>query len=245
MPNTTPTVYIVEDDITVRGSLEALIRSAGWRPETAASAEDLLARPGVPGPSCLLLDVTQPDHETLAVQRRLAAARSEMPIIMISGQGDVPMTVRAIKAGAVEFLVKPLADEVVLGAVREAVEQSGAVLLREAELRELRVRYATLSRREREVMALVVAGLLNKQVGGRLGISEITVKAHRGRVMVKMGADSLARLVTIALRLHLPSVPEIGRPTAGAHSFGPRMSGASAAASQAWKNQGGYLQAAV
>ncbi len=245
MSNTTPTVFIVDDDITVRQSLEVLIRSAGWRPETAASAEDLLARPGVPGPSCLLLDVTRPNHETLAVQQRLVAARSEMPIIVISGQGDVPLTVRAMKAGAVEFLVKPLADDVVLSAVREAVEQSGAVLLREAELRELRVRYATLSRREREVLALVVAGLLNKQVGGRLGISEITVKAHRGRVMSKMGADSLAGLVTMALRLQLPPVPQIGRAPLGAHPAGPRMSGASAAGPQVWKSQGGYLQAAV
>jgi FixJ family two-component response regulator len=202
-----PTVFIVDDDISVRESLEALIHAEGWRAEAFASGHDFLTRPRLHGPSCLLLDLALPGLDGLALQQRLAAERTEMPIIIITGHGDVVMTVRAMKAGAVEFLMKPLAGEAVLRAVREAVERSHEVLQREAQTRELRERYDSLSVREREVMALVVAGLLNKQVGGRLGISEITVKAHRGRVMRKMRASSLPDLVTMAASLRLTPAP--------------------------------------
>ena len=200
--NRTPIVFVVDDDVSVRESLELLVRTAGWEPRLFASARDFLARPRVLAPSCLVLDVSLPDLNGLELQERIAADRLEMPIIFITGYGDVPMTVRAMKAGAVEFLTKPFEEHVLLYAIRQAIERSRAALGDRAELRALRDRYATLSPREREVMALVVAGLLNKQVGGRLGISEITVKAHRGRVMRKMGAGSLADLVTMAARLH-------------------------------------------
>jgi FixJ family two-component response regulator len=199
----TPIVFVVDDDISVRESLELLIRHEGWLPETFATAEAFLARPQVPVPSCLVLDVTLPDLNGLDLQRRIAADRVEMPIIFITGYGDVPMTVRAMKAGAVEFLTKPFGDEVMLAAIRGAIARSTVALAQEAEMRVLRDRYASLSPREREVMALVVSGLLNKQVGGDLGISEITVKAHRGRVMQKMQAGSLADLVGMAAKLRI------------------------------------------
>jgi FixJ family two-component response regulator len=208
MSHATPIVFVVDDDVSVRESLELLIRTAGWKPETFASAQEFLSRPRVPVPSCLVLDVSLPDLNGLDLQRRIAADRIDMPIIFITGYGDVPMTVRAMKAGAVEFLTKPFGDEELLSAIRQAIERSQAALGEAEELRALRDRYATLSRREREVMELVVSGLLNKQVGGELDISEITVKAHRGRVMRKMNAHSLADLVTMAARLHLPPRPK-------------------------------------
>jgi len=204
----TPIVFVVDDDISVRESLELLICFAGWRPQTFASAHEFLSRPRVFVPSCLVLDVTLPDLNGLELQKHLATDRIDMPIIFITGHGDVPMTVRAMKAGAVEFLTKPYGNEVLLSAIEEAIECSHATLRREAEMRLMRDLYASLSRRERQVMALVARGLLNKQVGCELGISEITVKAHRGNVMRKMKADSLAELVIMAARLQLTPTPK-------------------------------------
>lgn len=200
-----PTVYVVDDDISVRESLDLLIQSAGWHPECCASAKEFLGRPRLSGPSCLVLDVSLPDLNGLELQLRISGDRSDMPIIFITGHGDVPTSVRAMKAGAVEFLTKPFDDGVLIEAIRHALERSAAALGDETRRRTLRDCYATLSQREREVMALVVSGRLNKQIGGTLGISEITVKAHRGRVMRKMNADSLAALVTMAAALGLPS----------------------------------------
>ena len=208
MSHATPIVFVVDDDVSVRESLELLIRSAGWQPETFASAQEFLARPPVFAPSCLVLDVNLPDLNGLDLQKRVAADRIDMPIIFITGYGDVPMTVQAMKPGAVEFLTKPFGDDVLLSAIRLAIERSHTALDDEAERRALRDRHASLSRREREVMALVVSGLLNKQVGFELGISEITVKAHRGKVMRKMKAGSLADLVNMAARLRLASAPK-------------------------------------
>jgi len=205
MSHATPIVFVVDDDVSVRESLEALIRYEGWRPETFASAQEFLSRPRVPTPSCLVLDVGLPDLNGLDLQKRIAANRIDMPIIFITGYGDVPMSVQAMKAGAIEFLTKPFGDDVLLGAIRNALERSCRALDHEAEIKALQGRHLSLSRREREVMALVVSGLLNKQVGFELGISEITVKAHRGKVMRKMEAHSLADLVTMAARLGLPT----------------------------------------
>ena len=197
-----PIVFVVDDDVSVREALELLIRFEGWLSETFASAEEFLAHPRVFTPNCLVLDVSLPDLNGLDLQK-LVADRIEMPIIFITGYGDVPMTVRAMKAGAVEFLTKPFAEEALLGAIRHAIERSQTALGNEEEMQALRGRYASLTPREREVMALVVSGLLNKQVGFELGISEITVKGHRGKVMLKMKADSLADLVRIAERLRV------------------------------------------
>jgi FixJ family two-component response regulator len=194
-------VFVVDDDDSVRDSLDLLIRTAGWRSETYASAAAFLARPRVLVPSCLVLDVSLPDLNGLDLQDRLGADGGKLPIIFLTAHGDVPMTVRAMKAGATEFLTKPFRDDVLLGAIASALERSRTALEQHSETQRLRDRYATLSRREREVMALVVAGLLNKQTAGELRISEITVKAHRGRVMRKMGAGSLADLVKMADRL--------------------------------------------
>jgi FixJ family two-component response regulator len=202
-----PIVFVVDDDISVRESLEMLIQFAGWQPETFASAEEFLAHPRVFAPNCLVLDVSLPDLNGLDLQK-LVADRLEMPIIFITGYGDVPMTVRAMKAGAVEFLTKPLAEEALLGAIRHAIERSQTALGNEAEMQALRGRYASLTPREREVLALVVSGLLNKQVGFELGISEITVKGHRGKMMQKMNADSLADLVRMAAELRLAPSPK-------------------------------------
>ena len=198
-----PIVFVVDDDISVRESLELLIRCEGWHPETFSSAQQFLARPRPLVPSCLVLDFSLPGLTGLELQKRIAVERAEMPIIFITGHGDVPMTVQAMKAGAVEFLTKPFNDDVLLTAIRAALERSRVVLSLKAEMRVLRERYASLSQRERQVMALVVSGLLNKQVGGELGISEITVKAHRGKVMQKMMAGSVADLVKMATRLGL------------------------------------------
>ena len=203
-PGEAPVVFVVDDDVSVRESLELLIRSAGWHAETFASAEDFLARSHIDGPSCLVLDVSLPNLNGLDLQKRIVD-RAGVPIIFITGYGDVPMTVKAMKAGAVEFLTKPFSAEVLLGAIQSAIERSALALGLEAELTIIKDAYASLSRRERDVMALVVKGALNKHVAAELGISEITVKAHRGRVMRKMHADSLAHLVNIAARLGLPS----------------------------------------
>ena len=207
MPDVTSIVFVVDDDVSVRESLELLIRTAGWRPETFASAQEFLSRPRATVPCCLVLDVTLPGLNGLELQQQLAE-RTDMPIIFITGHGDVPMSVQAMKAGAVEFLTKPFKDDVLLDAIRGAIERSRAALRLDSEMRALRNCYESLTPREREVMALVVSGLLNKQVGGELGISEITVKAHRGQVMRKMKADSLPDLVTMAARLGLRSAPK-------------------------------------
>jgi FixJ family two-component response regulator len=201
MSDATPIVFVVDDDVSVRESLESLIRCEGWRPETFASAQEFLDHPRVHLPNCLVLDVSLPGLTGLDLQTLVADERTDMPIIFITGHGDIPMTVQAMKAGAVEFLTKPFDDEVLLTAIRAALERSRAALGLEAEMQVLRDRYASLSQRERQVMVLVVSGLLNKQVGGELGISEITVKAHRGKVMQKMKADSLPALVKMAAKL--------------------------------------------
>jgi FixJ family two-component response regulator len=207
MPAASSIVFVVDDDVSVREALELLIKSAGLQAETFASAQDFLAHPRPTVPSCLVLDVTLPGLNGLELQQRMAE-RTDMPIIFITGHGDVPMSVRAMKAGAIEFLTKPFNDGVLLEAIGQALARSREALGRESEMQRLRSCYASLTPRERDVMALVVSGLLNKQVGGELGISEITVKAHRGQVMRKMKADSLPELVTMAARLGLQTVPK-------------------------------------
>ncbi len=196
-----PIVFVVDDDVSVRESLEALIRCEGWEPQTFPSGAEFLAHPPVLTPSCLVLDVSLPGVNGLDLQTRIATDRADMPIIFITGHGDIPMTVRAMKAGAVEFLTKPFSDDVLLDAIRKAIQRSRTALARDAEIKELRDRQNSLTPREREVMDWVVSGLLNKQIGAELGISEITVKAHRGQVMRKMKAKSLADLVTMAAAL--------------------------------------------
>jgi FixJ family two-component response regulator len=201
MLETVPIVFILDDDISVRDSLEGLIRHHGWQPETFATAQEFLKRMRGPEPCCLILDIFLPDINGLDLQTRIADDRIDMPIIFVTGANDIPMTVRAMKAGAVEFLTKPFSDEPLLNAVRGALDRSRARLSLDDELRDLRDRFAALSRREREVLLLVISGRLNKQVGAELGISEITVKAHRGRMMQKMGARTFADLMKMALKL--------------------------------------------
>jgi FixJ family two-component response regulator len=203
----TPIVFVVDDDVAIRESLEALLCCAGWRVQTFESTQEFLTYPRVLAPSCLVLDVTLPDGNGLDLQTRIAVDRADMPIIFITGHGNIPMTVRAMKAGAIEFLTKPFRSEVLLSAIQNAIEQSHVALRDAASLAAVRASYALLTSREREVMALVVCGRLNKQIGGELGISEITVKAHRGRVMQKMKANSLADLVRIAARVNLKAAP--------------------------------------
>ncbi len=203
MSQASPIVFVVDDDISVRESLELLIQHEGVRVETFTSAREFLDRPGISVPSCLVLDLSLPGLNGLELQKRVAAERPDIPIIFITGHGDIPATVQAMKAGAVEFLTKPISDEALMKAIRSSLERSKALLGRDEEHRILRARYARLTPREREVMGLVVTGLLNKQVASELGISEITVKAHRGSMMRKMEADSLAELVNLAARLRL------------------------------------------
>jgi len=197
----TPIVFIVDDDVSVRESLELLVRNENWKPETFASAQEFLNHPRKLVPSCLVLDLSMPGLNGLELQKQLAVEPINTPIIFITGYGDVPKTVQAMKAGAVEFLTKPLDYEALVSAIRNALQRSRLALAQGSEMQELRDRYASLTHREQQVMALVVSGLLNKQVGGELGISEITVKAHRRQVMQKMKANSLADLVRMAAKL--------------------------------------------
>lgn len=203
MADVTPVVFVVDDDVSVRESLESLIRTAGWQPETFVSAQEFLAHPRATAPCCLVLDVTLPGLSGLDLQQQLAE-HTGMPIIFITGHGDVPMSVQAMKAGAVEFLTKPFNDDVLLNAIRSAVERSRAEHRKKAELADLHQRLSSLTPRERQVLPLVVSGLLNKQAAAELGISEITLQIHRGRMMKKMGAESLAELVRMAAALEIP-----------------------------------------
>jgi FixJ family two-component response regulator len=207
MLSATPIVFVVDDDPSVREALESLIAQAGWRPQVFESAQDFLGFPRASAPSCLVLDVTMPGLNGLELQSLIAGDRIDMPIIFITGHADVPMTVKAMKAGAVEFLTKPVAEDVLIRAIGSAIARSRITLDQESESQALRSLYAKLTPRERDVMTLVVRGLLNKQVGGELGMAEITVKAHRGQVMRKMKAASFADLVNMGARLGLASAP--------------------------------------
>lgn len=202
MATAKPIVFVVDDDVWIRESLQTLLQDEGWQPETFASAQEFLDRPRPFTPSCLVLDVSLPGLDGLELQKRVAAERTDMPIIFITGHGDIPMSVGAMKAGAIEFLTKPFSDEVLLTAIRQALERSRLALTNQATIKELRDRYASLTPRERDVMRLVVSGLLNKQVAGELSITESTVKAHRGQVMQKMKANSVADLVKMTAILH-------------------------------------------
>ena len=211
MSDTGALVYVVDDDVSAREGLARLVCSAGLTPKTFVSGEEFLAASRSKGPGCLILDVNLPGVNGLDLQRELAESDAEVPIIFLTGNGNIPMTVRAVQAGAANFLTKPVDGEELLKAVRQAIEQSRLALAHETEMKELRDRYASLSPRERQVMALVVSGLLNKQVGGELGITEKTVKAHRGQVMQKMKANSLADLVKMAERLRHSPQPRKAR----------------------------------
>jgi FixJ family two-component response regulator len=203
-----PIVFVVDDDISVRESLELMIQEQGWQAETFASARAFLERPRANVPNCLVLDVSLPGLNGLDLQKHIAAERTDMPIIFITGHGDIPKTVQAMKAGAVEFLTKPFRDDALLNVIRQSLESSRVALAHHAVVKALQARYASLTHREQQVMTLVVSGLLNKQIGFELGISEITVKAHRGKAMQKMKADSLADLVKMAAKLRPESAPQ-------------------------------------
>jgi len=220
-PQSRPTVFIIDADLSVRESLESLIRGAGWQPRSFASAKEFLAHPRVLAASCLVLDVALPDLSGLELQR-LIAHRTELPIIFMTSFPDLPTTVQAVKAGAVEFLTKPV-GELLWSAIEKALDHSRNAISEEVETQQLRARYATLSRRESEVMALVVAGLLNKQIGRELSITDFTVKAHRGRVMRKMGARSLVELVKMAARLSLAAATSWPKSRLGAGSGTTRL----------------------
>jgi len=208
MISATPIVFVVDDDPSVREALESLIVQAGWRAQVFESAQAFLNFPRASVPSCLVLDVSLPGLNGLELQSLIAGDRIDMPIIFITGHADVPMTVKAMKAGAVEFLTKPVAEAVLINAIGSAIARSRVTLDQEGESQALRSLYAKLTPRERDVMTLVVRGLLNKQVGGELGMAEITVKAHRGQVMRKMKAASFADLVNMGARLGLASAPK-------------------------------------
>jgi FixJ family two-component response regulator len=207
-----PIVFVVDDDISVRESLDLLIRKQGWQPKIFSSGQEFLESARVLVPNCLLLDLSLPGLNGLDLQKRIVIERAEMPIIFITGYGDVPKSVEAMKGGAAEFLTKPLNHEVLLSAIRQSLERSRLALTRQAELQTLRNRYASLTAREREVMAWIVSGLLNKQVGGQMDIAESTVKAHRGQVMQKMNAESLADLVKMASKLRVPEATQSSGP---------------------------------
>ena len=207
--------FVVDDDISVRESLELLLRDDGLDVKTFVSAQEFLSDPPATVPSCLVLDMSLPGLNGLDLQKRVAVERQEMPIIFITGHRDIPMTVQAMKAGAVEFLTKPFSDEILLNAVRSALVRSKAILDRSIEIRALKALYSYLTAREREVMALVVGGLSNKQIGSELSISEVTVKAHRGNMMRKMKAESLAELVNISTRIRLRRPFNTTSPRAG------------------------------
>ncbi|HXX24376.1 MAG TPA: response regulator [Terriglobia bacterium] len=203
-------IAIVDDDPSAREGLESLVRSAGWRVETFASAQEFLARAHTEAPNCLILDLQLPGLSGLDLQKRMADAELEIPIVFLTGHGNIPASVQAMKAGAVEFLTKPFDDEELLRAIQEAVERDGLTRLRQAEIHELQRRFASLTPREQEVMQQVVSGLLNKQVAAELKISEVTVKVHRGQVMRKMRADSLADLVRMADKLGIRRIRGFG-----------------------------------
>ena len=209
MPELDAIVFVVDDDVSVREALESLIRSAGLRVETFCSAQEFLARPRANLPSCLVLDVRLPGLSGLDLQKRLAEANLEIPIIFITGHGNVPAAVQAMKAGALEFLTKPFTDRDLLDAIEQAIRRDRAARQQQTELRELRGRYESLTPREREVMELVVSGLLNKQVAAELGTSMVTVKIQRGQVMRKMRADSLADLVRMSESLGIHRVKKL------------------------------------
>ena len=209
MDDSAPVVFVVDDDVSVRESLKLMVRCVGLRAELFESAQDFLSHPPTGAPCCLVLDIEMPGLSGLDLQERIAADHCQVPIIFLTGHGDIPKTVRAMKAGAAEFFTKPFADQELLRAIQRAIERSRVACAEAAEASMLRSRHASLTPREKEVMALIVCGLLNKQVGAKLDITEYTVKVHRGRVMEKMNADSFADLVKIAERLHLTAAARV------------------------------------